>query len=91
MLTKSRLKTRGVFRDRFMKCFSALHTRGYVAHDVTQTALAFGIALVVKGGQALDQEMPASIMVASWRVKRTRSGFFDRPGLLRELRAAESF
>src|SRR5207244_7837553 len=49
------IENAGMFRDRFVKCFSALDASGDVADDVTQAALAFGIALVVKRGQSLDQ------------------------------------
>ena len=68
-----------MFPDRFVKCFSALHAGGDVAHDVTQTALALGIALVVKRGQSLDQRNASLNHGGELAREKHEVGFFNRP------------
>src|SRR5262249_53491153 len=49
------VKNARMFRDRFVKCFTALHPRSHVAHDLAEAALTFRIGLIVKSCQTLDQ------------------------------------
>ena len=63
-----------------MESLAALHARGHVADDVAQALLPFRIALIVKGGQGLDQRDAGLDHGGKLSGKENEIGFFDRPG-----------
>jgi hypothetical protein len=79
------IKHTRMFGNRFVESFAALHTGGDVADDVAQAFLTLGIALVVKGGQRLDQRDARLDHRRELAGEEDKVGFFDGPGFLPDL------
>ena len=52
---KESVEDAGMFADRLVESFAALHARRDIADDMTQIALPFRIGLLVESCQSLDQ------------------------------------
>ena len=65
-----------MFRNRFVKRFTALHARGHIAYDVAQTALAFRIALIVESSQTLNERNAGLDHGGELAGEKNQVGFF---------------
>jgi hypothetical protein len=79
---KKPVENAGMLGDRFVKGFAALHAGGDVADNVAQALLALWIALVVEGGQRLDQRNASLNHGGELAGKENEVGFLDAPRFL---------